>query len=136
MSLNREIHVGVWTPKSVPYTVISASFSSSMVGSGPEPICCSVRTTRTVLPSSIRCRAWMPVASWRMPGGGSSVSSTSAIRLLLVASQPGKSIPAAFRTTLRPPSQPTRYRARSDRPSASATSTPAPSCANPATSQP
>jgi hypothetical protein len=29
----------------------------------------------------------MPVASWRVPGGGSSVVSTSAIRVLLVGSQ-------------------------------------------------
>src|SRR5436190_1953899 len=38
-------------------------------------------------------------------------------------------MPAALRIRLRPPSHPTRYSARSDRPSASPTSTPAPSCA-------
>jgi hypothetical protein len=27
MSVNLEIHVGLWIPKSVPYTVISASLS-------------------------------------------------------------------------------------------------------------
>ena len=32
----------------------------------------------------------MPVSSWRMPGGGSCVTSTSAMRLLRVASQPGE----------------------------------------------
>ena len=47
------------------------------------------------------------------PLGSSSVASTSAIRLLRVASQPTKSMPAALRTTLRPPSAPTRYVARS-----------------------
>ena len=31
---------------------------------------------------------------------------------LVVGSHPGKSMPAALRTTLRPPSQPTRYSAR------------------------
>ena len=48
---------------------------------------------------------------------GSSVSSTSAIRLLVVGSQPGNSMPAALRIRLRPPSHPTRYSARSDWPS-------------------
>ena len=57
------------------------------------------------------------MASWRMPRGGSSVISTSAIRLLLVGSHPGNSMPAALRMTLRPPSHPTRYCARSDWPS-------------------
>ena len=37
------------------------------------------------------------MASWRMPNFGSSAISTSAIRLLLVASHPGNSIPAALR---------------------------------------
>ena len=49
-----------------------------------------------------------------MPNSGSSVISTSAIRLLVVGSQPGNSMPAALRTRLRPPSHPTRYSARSD----------------------
>jgi hypothetical protein len=40
----------------------------------------------------------------------------------VVGSQPAKSIPAALRTALRPPSQPTRYCARSDVPLDSATS--------------
>ena len=52
-----------------------------------------------------------------MPNSGSSVISTSAIRLLVVGSQPGNSMPAALRTRLRPPSHPTRYSARSDWPS-------------------
>lgn len=30
MSVNLEIHVGLWIPKSVPYTVISASLRSRM----------------------------------------------------------------------------------------------------------
>ena len=42
----------------------------------------------------------------------------------------------SLRTRLRPPSHPTRYCARSDRPSDSATSTPASSCAKPVTSVP
>ena len=44
-----------------------------------------------------------------MPNSGSSVISTSAIRALVVGSQPGNSMPAALRTRLRPPSHPTRY---------------------------
>ena len=76
------------------------------------------------------------MASWRMPRGGSSVTSTSAIRLLLVGSHPGNSMPAALRMTLRPPSHPTRYCARSDSPSDSSTSTPVSSCAKPVTSHP
>ena len=43
------------------------------------------------------------------PNSGASVISTSAIRLLVVGSDPGNSMPAALRTRLRPPSQPTRY---------------------------
>ena len=54
MSVNREIQVGLWTPKSVPNTAISTSLRSRSVGSVPGPICCSVTTTRTVCPSSIR----------------------------------------------------------------------------------
>jgi hypothetical protein len=42
--------------------------------------------------------------------------STSAMIQLVKGSTPTKSIPAALRTTLRPPSQPTRYPARSDEP--------------------
>ena len=49
-----------------------------------------------------------------MPHFGSSATSTSAIRLLTVGSHPGNSMPAALRIRLRPPSQPTRYCARSD----------------------
>ena len=90
MSVNLEIHVGLWIPKSVPYTAISASLRSRSVGSLLGPICCSVTMTRNVSPSSILWRPWMPVASCRAPCGGSSVSSTSAIRLLRVGSQPGE----------------------------------------------
>src|SRR5687768_1688169 len=71
-----------------------------------------------------------------MPSSGSSVISTCAIRLLVVGSQPGNSMPAALRTRLRPPSHPTRYSARSDRPSESWTSTPVSSWAKPVTSMP
>ncbi len=78
----------------------------------------------------------MPISLWRMPYSGSSAISTSAIRVLIVASQPGNSMPAALRIALRPPSQPTRCRARSERPSVSSTSTPASSWANPVTSCP
>jgi hypothetical protein len=70
-----------------------------------------------------------------MPTSGSSVIATSAISELVDASQPGKSIPAALRTTLRPPSQPTRYSALSGSPSASSTSTPASSCVKPVISR-
>ena len=117
MSVNLEIHVGLWTPKSVPYTAMSASLSSRRVGSLPGPICCSVTTTRTVLPSSPSCEAVDARCVVANALGGSSLTSTSAIRLLLVGSHPGKSMPAALRMTLRPPSHPTRYSARSGRPS-------------------
>jgi hypothetical protein len=63
MSVNLEIQVGLWIPKSVPYTVMSAALRSRRVGSLPGPSCCSVTTTRTVLPSSILWRPWTPVAS-------------------------------------------------------------------------
>jgi hypothetical protein len=86
--------------------------------------------------SSIRLSPLMPIGLGRMPYSGSSAISTSAIRALVVASQPGKSMPAALRIALLPPSQATRYCARSERPSASSTSTPAPSCAKPVTSWP
>ena len=79
----------------------------------------SVTITRTVRPSSNTCSPWMPVASWRGPTGVSSVTSTSAIRWLRVASGPTNSMPAAWRITLRPPSAPTRYCVRSGSPSAS-----------------
>ena len=46
------------------------------------------------------------------------MTSTSAIRLLRVASSPTKSMPTARRITLRPPSAPTRYCARSGFPAA------------------
>ena len=78
----------------------------------------------------------MPRASRRMPHSGSSAISTSAIRLLVVGSHPGNSMPAALRIRLRPPSHPTRYSARSDWPSDSSTSTPVSSCAKPVTSRP
>jgi len=61
----------------------------------------------------------------------STESSTSAVRLLVVGSHPGNSMPAALRIRLRTPSQPMRYSARSDWPSDSSTSTPVSSCANP-----
>ena len=85
---------------------------------------------------SILLREWMPMASRRMPHSGSSAISTSAIRLLVVGSDPGNSMPAALRIRLRPPSHPTRYSARSDWPSHSSTSTPVSSCAKPVTSRP
>ena len=49
---------------------------------------------------------------------------------------PGKSIPAFLRIRLRPPSHPTRYFARNERPSDSSTSTPVSSWAKPVTSRP
>ena len=47
----------------------------------------------------------------------------------------GAQVKAALRTMLRPPSQPTRYCARSDAPSESAMSTPLSSCVKPVTSR-
>ena len=44
-SVNLEIHVGSWTPKSVPYTAVSASRRSASVGSVAGPSCCSVTTS-------------------------------------------------------------------------------------------
>ncbi len=86
-------------------------------------------SSKTTSPSRISYsslpRAWTPRASWRMPNSGSSAISASAIRLLVVGSHPGNSMPAALRIRLRPPSHPTRYSARSDSPSDSSTSTPA-----------
>ena len=54
-------------------------------------------------------RACVPEGVRRTPSSGSSDISTSASRLLVVASQPGNSMPATLRTRLRPPSHPTRY---------------------------
>ena len=65
----------------------------------------------------------------RMPISGSSSISTSAISQLVEGSHPGNSMPVPFRITLRPPSHPTRYCARSDWPSDTSTSTPVSSCA-------
>ena len=48
-SVNREIQVGSWTPKSVPKAATSDSLRSRSVGSLLGPICRSVVTTRTVL---------------------------------------------------------------------------------------
>ena len=59
-------------------------------------------------PASITLIPWIPTSSYRMPVGVSSVTSTSAIRWLRVASAPTNSMPAARRMTLRPPSAPTR----------------------------
>src|SRR4051812_45777937 len=78
----------------------------------------------------------IPPPSGRTPTSGSSSISTSAIIQLVEGSDPGKSIPAALRTTLRPPSQPTRYSARSGGSSDSSTWTPVSSCAKPVTSPP
>src|SRR4051812_23932549 len=49
----------------------------------------------------------MPPPPGRRPSAGSSAISTSAMSWLVVASQPGKSMPAALRMRLRPPSHPT-----------------------------
>jgi hypothetical protein len=68
--------------------------------------------------------ACVPFSSCRMPSCGSSSISTSAISELTEGSQPGNSMPAALRMTLRPPSHPTRNCARRRRPSESSTSTP------------
>ena len=69
------------------------------------PSCRSATTTRTGPSSAIRFIPLIPTSLWRMPYAGSSAISTSAIRVLIVASQPGNSIPAALRIALRPPSQ-------------------------------
>src|ERR1700716_758616 len=71
-----------------------------------------VTLTRTGPRFSIWRNEWSPPLRCR-PQGGSSVISTSATRQLVEGSHPGKGIPAVLRTRLRPPSQPTRYDARS-----------------------
>ena len=73
----------------------------------------------------------MPPPPRRRPICGSSLVSTSAISQLTDGSHPGKSMPAARRTRLRPPSQPTRYSARSVVSPDTSTSTPPSSCARP-----
>ena len=117
--MNREIHVGLCTPKSRPVD-------------GDERLAEIVErrlARRADLPlgqhdAAPACRPpSLPMAdaarapSRRSPSGGSSAISTSAIIQLVDASQPGNSMPAVLRTRLRPPSQPTRYCARSDVPS-------------------
>jgi hypothetical protein len=67
---------------------------------------------------------------------GLSVVATSASSELYDGSHPGNSMPASLRMRLRPPSQPTRYFARSVVLSEIETSTPVSSCANPVTSCP
>ena len=111
MSVNLEIHVGLWIPKSVPYTVMSASLRSRKVGSLLGPSCFSVTTTRTDRPSSNLWRPWTPVASWRMPRGRflSHFDLGDQVALRRIP-DPGNLMPAFLRMTLRPPSQPTRYR--------------------------
>ena len=63
MSVKREIQVGLWMPKSVPYTLTSASLRSRSDGSPSRPSSLSLETTRNVFPSSIRPRPWAPAAS-------------------------------------------------------------------------
>ena len=79
--------------------------------------------------SPILLKEWTPSASRRRPYSGSSAGSTAAIRWLVVGFHSGNSMPVAFRIRLRPPSHPTRYSTRNDRPSDSSTSTPASYCA-------
>src|SRR5207248_11174413 len=56
-------------------------------------------------PPSALLKAWRPRALSWTPHFGSSVGWTSAINVLVVGSHPGYSMPAALRTTLRPPSR-------------------------------
>ena len=84
---------------------MSPSLRSCRVGSRPATGGCSVSTTRIRSPSPA---GPMPPPSRRMPNAGSSVVLASAISQLVVGSHPGKPMPAAFLTALRPPSHPTR----------------------------
>ena len=94
--------------------------SGSPVGSTRR----SLSTTPYGPPPSTGLTGPIPPPSGRMPSSGSSSISTSAIIQLVDGARPGNSIPAALRTRLRPPSQPTRYCARNPESSDSATSTP------------
>ena len=82
------------------------------------------------------CVTATTVSRWTLPISDSSVISASARIELVVASQPGNSMPASLRTVLRPPSHPTTYCARNVRSSSSTTSTPSASCVNAVTPHP
>src|SRR5438128_2650846 len=88
---------------------MSASRTSCRVGSSVRSRSGTMRVTPTRPPSA----GPMPPPP-RKPNSGTCSISTSAMIQRVVGSQPAKSIPAALRTALRPPSQPTRYCARSD----------------------
>jgi hypothetical protein len=96
----------------------------------------SISTTRYGAPPASGLTGPIPPPSGRMPICGWSAISTSAISQLVVAAQPANSMPAALRTTLRPPSQPTRYCARIWLPAENSTTTPVSSWVNPVTSRP
>ena len=80
---------------------------------------------------------------WRQPGKTTEAIDAArwmhtgdlATMELIDGSQPGKSMPAALRIRLRPPSHPARNSARNGWPSDSSTSTPASSCVKPVTSR-
>jgi hypothetical protein len=63
------------------------------------PLCVLERMSQRLTgpPSSNLLRAWTPLSSRRKPHSDSSAISTSAIRLLVVGSHPGNSMPAALR---------------------------------------
>lgn len=84
----------------------SVNDGGSEVGRTPLP---RSKTTTRVAPGPSGSTTTMPV-SLSSPLGRSVIgtSATSAISISIVASVPGKPMPAARRTVLRAPSQPTR----------------------------
>ena len=116
MSVNREIQVGSRSPKSRP--VGAAERLAELVqgrlvrvwSTRPLGQHDAVRPTAALAVDGPDATAFAADAELGLPS-----SSTSAIIQLVEGSSPTKSMPAALRTTLRPPSQPTRYPARSGR---------------------
>ena len=82
MSVNREIQVGLWTPKSVPYTAMSASLRSPQGGLAVVPDVPLGHHRPPTRFAVLQPAEGMDAAArrWRMPNSGSSVISTSAIR--------------------------------------------------------
>ena len=89
MSVNREIQLGLCTPKSVPYAATSNSRRSSSVGSPAWSTRPSFNTTRYGPPSCWRSTGPMPPPSGRTPICGALAISTSAMTKLVDGSSPG-----------------------------------------------
>ena len=104
----------------------SATFAARMTK--PYTPSCAVGASRSSGPENVSAAALMD--------SGDAVTANSPIHHSTPAGSPGKSTPSSLRTVLRPPSQPTRYRDRSDVPSASSAVTPWPSWLSPTSSQP